>query len=612
LLDTTLIADLSAVCAVCAVSWVLGRTWRSAVGLGAAPYRAVADGAVDLAAGLAALHALLLALDLIGVPWSLLSIGLAAAGLAVGAALAGRWWRSRPAASQGGVLPVHSAPPGWGDAVALAVVGWLLLLCRTGVATTPDFIYQWGIKAHRFFLAGTIDWGFLASPLGIAPSPDYPHLVPDLFVLTSLVRGGFSESAAALWAPVFVLMACAGVRTTCAARDVSAGRGQAILAVTGLLMGMFTVGYRLAGGADLAIVAALLLALPALLRRSGGADDLAVGAAAALAGGSKQEGIVLGIVLVVAYTLVRGRRAWGGPPAAKFGYLLRVGAMPLAVLAPWALQVLRYGLLGATHPGGPMRWADLGEVIRAVTASIQAQEWHGLGWLVLLVPLLLVPRSTRLAGAVLSIQAAIYLAVYLRHPGEELAAYVSINAPRLVFHLVPAALVAALVYLGSRDRTRDAEERPRARRPGPHLRFAVWAVLAVLGPWTGIAFAAEQWRALEGLRSRRGSGLVSRWRLGEERPESLRRFLADVDRATYPGSVLAFDPELDAVDQRFFLTAWAAYFLPAKQVIPASRPDALREARYLVTYNHHRAPPGAERVLLDPSGSVYWLGEAGR
>ena len=602
-----LLADLGTVFAVCTAAWVLGRGWRWAVGLGAAPYRAVEDGAVDVALGLAALHALLLALDLIDVAWGLLSIGLAAACLALLVVLAGRWWRGRPAGLEDGVRP-RSPAAGWGDGVALAVAGWLVLICHTGVATTPDFVYQWGIKAHRFLLAGTVDWGYLASPLGHAPSPDYPNLVPDLFVVTSLLRGGFSEPAAALWAPVFVLMAWAGVRATCASYEVSAGRGQAIVAVASLLVGMFTVGYRLAGGADPAIAAALLLALPALLRRAGGAGDLAVGAAAALAAGSKQEGVVLAVVLIVGYTLARGRRLWSEPRGVKVAYLLRVGAMPVAVAVPWALQVLRYDLLGATHPGGPVRWADLGEVLRAVAASLQVQEWHGLGWLVLLVPLLLVPRRTRLVGAVLSLQALTYLIVYLRHPGEEVSTYVMINAPRLVFHLVPAALAAALVVLGSGERSGETGGGPRERRPRPSRRAVVWAVLAVLGPWTAIAFASEQWRALDALRARHGSGVVARWRLGEERPESLRRFLADVDRATYPGSVLAFDPELEPAEERFYLTLWAAYFLPGKEVIAASRPDALREAHYLVTYNHHRAPPGAERVVLHPSGSVYWLG----
>jgi len=610
MLNWTLLSDLGAVLAVCAAAWILGRAWRSAVGLGAVRYRTVVDGPVDLALGLAALHALLLALDLIGVVWSLLSIGVAAACLALLTALARRWWHGLPAELEGGAVPAASPASGWGDAVALVVVGWLVLLCPTGVATTPDFIYQWGMKAHRFLIAGTIDWGFLASPLGIAPSPDYPNLVPDLFVLTSLLRGGFSEAAAALWAPVFVLLGCAGARATCAALGVSTVRSQAILAVTSLLMGMFTVGYRLAGGADLAIVAALLLALPALLRRSGSLDDLAVGAAVALAAGSKQEGVVLGVLLAAVYTLAHGRRLLTRP-AARIGYLLRVGAMPLAVVFPWALQVLRYNLLGTTHPGGSVRWSALGEVLQAVVVSIQANEWHGLGWLVLLVPLLLVPTRTRLVGVVLSLQAVSYLIVYLRHPGEEITAYVLINAPRLVFHLVPATLVAALVYIGGGDRAGHVGERSRVHSPR-FRRFAVWALLGVLGTWTGIAFVSEQWRALESLRSRYGSGVVARWRLGEERPESLRRFLADVDRATYPGSVLAFDPELEAADQRFFLTLWAAYFLPGKQVISGSHPDALREAQYLVTYNHHRAPPGAQRVVLHPSGSVYWLGEVAR
>lgn len=601
MLETTLLLDLGALLLVCAIAWLLGRLVRSAVGLGKARYRPVSDGAVDLALGLSALHVLLLTLDLLNIPWTLAWVGSALLLVfLLLAAIQYRWHGSRRNFEAGGEDRLLAL--GWGDLLILAVVGWLVLLSPTGVATTPDFIYQWGIKGHRFLLAEGVDWGFLAGSLGNAPSPDYPNLVPNLFVLTSLLRGGFSETAAALWTPALLLVAWGGVRGACSAAGVPARSAQAIIAGTALLLGMFTTGYRLVGGADLNIAAALLLALSPLIWWRGTRDDLAVGAAAALAVGSKQEGLPLAFFLTAVYTVVHWRRVWSSSATDTVLYLLRVVALPLIVVAPWALQVLRYDLLGATHPGGPVRWSALSEVGGALVASLQVPQWHGLGWLVLLIPFFLCLRRTRAVGLVLLLQATAYLAVYLRHPGEQMETYVLINAPRLVFHLVPAVLCATAVFMAS------------PRRPGSRLstvaplpRAALRAGVLALSVWIGFGFLAEQWQALEALRSREGSGVVARWRLGEERSESLRRFLADVDRATYPGSIIAFDPQVEGGDQSFYLTLWTAYFLPGKQVIPASHPDAPRQARYVVTYNHNRAPPEAELVYLHPSGAVYWL-----
>lgn len=597
LLNSTVFLELGALLLVVVAAWCLGRLLRAAVGAGAKRHRIVSDGAVDVALGLAALHTLLLALDLVDIRWTLGSIGLTVATMiALLAAISHRW-------SASSSHPDHSSeenslPWGWGDLTLLAVVTWMFVVAHTGVATTPDFIYQWGIKGHRFYLAQGIDWGFLASPLGHAPSPDYPNLVPNLFALTSLLLGEFTAGAAALWTPILMLMIWGAVRRTCRGAIISKGAGQALIAITALLIGMFATGYRLAGGADLNIACAALLSLAPLLRWRGPGDDLAVGAAAALAVGSKQEGLPLALVLLAVFTLVHRKRLGSASATGRLLYFLRVIAPPLIVATPWLLQVVRYDLLGITHPSGAVRWSEIPTVLSAVAASIQAEEWHGLGWLILLVPLLLISDRTRAVGLVLSLQATAYLAVYLRHPGELVEAYVLINAPRLVFHLVPAALCATVFLMASRRR--------RA------VRYRALTIgLLLVGVAAGWGFVAEQVKALKILNSPEGSGVVARWRMEQERPESLRRYLEDVNETTYPGSTIAFDPDVGSEDQRFYLTLWTAYFLPGKQVIPAVRTDALEVAQYLVTYNHHRGPPDAERVYLHPSGSVFWLGEEG-
>lgn len=580
---------------ILAVASLIGRLLSSALGVEPRRSSPMADGAVALAAGLAILHVLLSVLDLVNVAWTLGAVALSlVVTIAVLAAIT-YGWRRNADQSESPVEEGLSIPWGWGDLTLLALVGWMAFLSHTGVATTPDFVYQWGVKAHRFFLTQGVDWGFLANPLGHAPSPDYPNLVPNLFALTSLLLGEFSAGAAALWTPAMMLIAWGAIRGICRKATLSKGTCQALIASTAFLIGMFTTGYRLAGGADLHVAVAALLVLRPLLRWRGPRDDFAVGAAAALAVGSKQEGLPFALVLLTVFTLVHWRRLVSVGATDRMLFFLRVIAAPLAVVIPWLVQVLRYNLLGATHPGGAMRWSELSTVLGAVGASIQVDEWHGLGWLILLIPLLLITPRTRAAGLVLSLQAVAYLIVYLRHPGELVEAYVLINAPRLVFHLVPAALCASVFWLASR-------RKHEARQP-------VLAVgLLLVGIAAGWGFAVEQVKAVRALESSEGSGVVARWRLGEERPESLRRYLEDVNRATYPGSTIAFDPEVDSADQRFYLTMWVAYFLPQKHVISTGHPEALEAADYLVTYNHYRGPPEAKRVFLHSSGAVFWLG----
>ena len=86
------------------------------------------------------LHLLLTLLDLARVPWSV--------PLVAGALLLVALWRLRQRESAS-----PSAPPGWGDVVALLAVLVFAALAATRWIAFSDFVYHWGIKGHRFLLA---------------------------------------------------------------------------------------------------------------------------------------------------------------------------------------------------------------------------------------------------------------------------------------------------------------------------------------------------------------------------------------------------------------------------------------------------------------------------
>lgn len=414
--------------------------------------------AVDgLLAGLVILHLLLVGLDLAGIPWRRRTLA-AAVVLALGLLVATRRLRRQRRG------PARQRPPvplGWGDGVALVAVTALAGAALHRRIAIPDLVYHWGIKARRYLLAGGVDRDFLADPLRPVPHPDYPDLLPSLYAATGHLRGFFDEVSMLLWSAVFLVLVAAFARRALERGGARGGWLQSGVALVALVGAMFTVAYDLAGGADPLVALALVAALPHLLRTEGSAadpsgpahGDLRVGLAAALAAGAKIEGVALAAVLVAA-------RLWAEPPEGTGSALPRLRRVlrrlprltlpALAVTTPWLVACLRHGLFQATNTGS---WdpARLSLVVPAVGRALATPEWHGFAWLLLTLPLLLLRRRLRPAAAVLLLQLALYLAAYLTAPVDT-RFYVLSSLPRLLAHLVPAALVLVVLELAPQRR----------------------------------------------------------------------------------------------------------------------------------------------------------------
>ncbi|MEM7481547.1 MAG: hypothetical protein AAF481_10260 [Acidobacteriota bacterium] len=465
-----------------------------------------------LALGLVWIFGALLLMDLLSVRWTRGSVGVVVALIAGGLWFDG--WRSRTASGRPAGL---RSSFGWGDLAALGTVILYGFIAAGRQIGLPDFVYHWGIKAHRSFLAGGIDWHFLSDSLHLAAHPDYPHLVPTLTALSSLIEGRFAEGGAMLWSAVFFAAMLLAGRETLRRAGADAFSAQAGIAVLALVTAMFGIGYRMAGAADWPIALAIVLALPALLsplarsspqpsaartdapasaasfdlsapRRTsstpvslrgphslqlqapapsrdevgekvglGRADDLRVSAAAALATAAKIEGPVLAGVLLGVWIALRWRRS-GWSWRRLFGLVL----MPAVVGLPWLAMSARHGLFQATNSGAP----DLGRaatIAAGLVEALQTIEWHAVPWLLVVLPWLLVLRRTRIAALVIAGQLAFYLAVYFTAP-VDVDFYVRSSFPRLLFHLVPALLIVGTVALAVPGRSaapRTARNRRR-------------------------------------------------------------------------------------------------------------------------------------------------------
>jgi hypothetical protein len=413
------------------------------------------------------LHLLLLAYDRLGLRWSLagtlgplllaaLAGGIVAlarrrsASMATDPTRSGDWHRLPPPGADR-----HSRP--WGLAVAALVVAVFALSAAACWTALPDFVYHWGFKAHRFLLAGGVDWELLAAPESWSIHPDYPLLLPELFAVTAAFAGGWREAPILLWAPLHLALLLLAVDGALLAapgagpRGSGAARRQTALVVVALGLGTFALLQRMAGAADWLVALALVAAALPLLRPPDARGDWRVGICAALAAAAKIEGVPLAVALLVVQ-LGRGERSW--PERARAATRL---ATPLVlVVAPWLARVLEHGLFQAFNSSAPSA-ARLLEALPPMLAAITSPSWCGLGLALLALPALLLaaPGSSTARVRPLATVIALQLAFYVWTMASTAmggAPLVLAAFPRLLLHLLPAQWVALLVaWLPARD-----------------------------------------------------------------------------------------------------------------------------------------------------------------
>jgi hypothetical protein len=317
----------------------------------------------------------------------------------------------------------------------------------------PDYVYHWGLKGHRFYLARGVDYRFLAHRWSWSIHPDYPNLVPEMFAVTALLAGSFDMPAMMLGtAALFALLVAAcreGLRQGGAPPFVQ----QAGTALVALSSAAFGIGYIMAGAADWNLALALAAALPPLFRPPDRAGDFQIGVIAAFAAASKIEGVPLAAFLVAVQVV---RRAWADPRL-RLRPALAAGLPPAAVVLPWLGRAAHHHLFQPFNSGA-FELARAGEVFAGVGQALQLPAWHGFLPVMFLPPLLLVPRRTRAFAAAATLELLFYFYVYFTFASPEgnYRYFVLSNFPRLGFQLIPACMVAALVAWGAAKSERPA------------------------------------------------------------------------------------------------------------------------------------------------------------
>lgn len=95
-------------------------------------------------------------------------------------------------------------------------------------------------------------------------------------------------------------------------------------------------------------------------------------------------------------------------------------------------------------------------------------------------------------------------------------------------------------------------------------------IVAALLAWAGVAFLAEVRHAFDEYDARDHfvAWHPKLWRFGTLEPQRLERCLDRVARRVPPGGKIAFLSPDGTGDMSFFRWRWAAYFLPAYEVVP--------------------------------------------
>jgi len=376
--------------------------------------------------GTGAIYFVLLALSVLHIRWSLLSVTIAAL-LCGGQALLPVLGRRHGGQARVPVLHVHVF-----DLAALIAPAALACYATIAPLWEWDFWAIWGLKARVFLEAGGIDWRFLESRWNTFAHPDYPLLVPFAYDFAALVGGGWSDRWLGLlfvaWALAFLLVA----RDLAALETTPVKAALIVFALSWLAVSRY-VG--LAEGALVAFIGAGVF----FVRRALLANDDAAWRHGAillgLAACTKNEGLAMlaSVAIAIAIVDVRSlRRLW---PAAAI-------ALPWLVLR--ALHDLPTDVVsGSLALRFAARASEAGAIFRLLIANLH-DPWL---WAALLLGLLLIPRRReRFVLLAVTFQILFYIGAYFVTPHDP-AWHIATSWPRLTMQIVAPLAYAVMVQL---------------------------------------------------------------------------------------------------------------------------------------------------------------------
>jgi len=394
---------------------------------------------------------LLLAMSILHIRWTLISIAIAALLIFCAAAVIAR--RQPATDNRQREARIHVL-----DLVTLLTLTGYTLYATLAPLWEWDFWAIWGLKAKTFLEVGGIDWRFLESRWNTFAHPDYPLLVPFNFDFIALANGAWSDRWLGL---LFVAWGIALLLITRALAARETTPFFAALLTTTLAAVAVSRYVGLAEGALIAFGSAGVLFIRTALLDD---DDAAWHHGALMLGfaaNCKNEGIALLVAVTIAVAVARSRGlavSRGESKAAR----LRNLAPAFALAAPWlilrAAHTLPTDIAGGSAFSRLLARLPYAHQILAFLAARLYEPWF---WVAILAGILIAPAAARrrehFVFIVTAIQLVFYVAAYLSTP-HNLRWHVLTSWSRLTGQIaVPITFAVFLMLANSLRRGEDAE-----------------------------------------------------------------------------------------------------------------------------------------------------------
>ncbi len=326
-------------------------------------------------------------LSLLGVRWSLLTIGLP---LLFASLL---WaWKSRNRVFSSSLATGHPIL----SATSLATVGlaglYLALALLAGGATSVDLFYFWGTKTVYFLAFHGFDATALSWRYALHAHSNYPPLLPATFVWAALLCGRFSWWGSVLSSTIWWLAAIPLIAALLRPR-LGRSPSLAVAAFWAMALALSLAASRSGGNAEAPLLLFVTVAGAGVLGETEASSPgrrwlIALALAGAVV--SKNEGMIEAALLVgvALATDLLGKKAHPWRRAAV------LSIPPLLAYAPWLAFELAHGMPlsdPAREPLLPIHLSHWSEVGSAGLRNLGAGSW-GLAWLLPLVIVILLAR----------------------------------------------------------------------------------------------------------------------------------------------------------------------------------------------------------------------------
>ncbi len=398
--------------------------------------------------GSGAMFVVLLALSIVQVRWTLITVTATALAISCSAAFIARRKPGNPASQQPSNLKPHLL-----DLITLLTLTGYALYVTLASLWEWDFWAIWGLKAKAFLEIGGIDWRFLESRWNTFSHPDYPLLVPFNFDFAALVSGGWNDRWLGLlfvaWGIALLLI----VRALASRETTPFFAALITLALAGLAVSRYA---GLAEGALIAFGGAGVLFVRTALIDDDAADWRHGALMLGFAANCKNEGMALLIAVTIAVVVV----SWKEKGIARVRCLWPA----YAFAAPWLLlrasHALPTDIVGGSAVSRLLARLPYAHQILAFLAARLYEPWF---WVAVLAGILIVPAASRLRERfvllVTAIQLVFYVAAYFTTP-HDVRWHVLTSWPRLTGQI--ALPVTFAVFLMLANSLRGGEDAPHA------------------------------------------------------------------------------------------------------------------------------------------------------